>query len=95
MNDRLLLSRAWSLIEERTERSVDGVGLLPWRPHDVWSALSTVAPDFASYYRLNDYMAESGHHLFGTDGLADVASLPNHQLRHVFQHAIAANHDRT
>ncbi|MGI9452491.1 MAG: hypothetical protein ACR2QH_17900 [Geminicoccaceae bacterium] len=94
MDDRLLLSRAWCLIEEQTERSVDGVGLLPWRPHDVWSALSAVAPDFASYFRLNDHMAESGHHLFGTNGLAEVASLPDRQLRHVFQHAIAADDDR-
>ena len=94
MNDRLLLNQAWRLIEEHTERSVDGVGLLPWRPHDIWSAISAVAPDFASYYRLNNQMTESAHQLFGTVGLADVANLPEKQLRHVFQHAIAADDDR-
>jgi len=94
LNDRLLLNQAWRLIEEQTERSVDGVGLLPWRPHDVWSAISAVAPDFASYYRLNDHMTESAHQLFGTVSLADVAKLPENQLRHVFQHAIAADDDR-
>ena len=93
-NDRRLLNRAWRLIEEQTERSVDGVGLLPWRPHDVWSALSAVSPDFASYYRLNDHMTESAYQLFGTVGLADVANLPENQLHHVFQHAIAADDNR-
>ncbi|MGI9500815.1 MAG: hypothetical protein ACR2P3_12310 [Geminicoccaceae bacterium] len=82
------------MIEEQTERSVDGVGLLPWRPHDIWSALSTVSPDFTSYYRLNDQMAESAHLLFGTIGLADVANLSEHRLRHVFQHAMAADDKR-
>lgn len=94
MNDRRLLNRAWCLIEKQTERSVDGVGLLPWRPHDFLSAISAVAPDFASYYRLNDHMNESAHQLFGTVGLADVANLPDNQLRHVFRRAIAADDDR-
>ena len=94
MNDRLLLNQAWRLIEEQTERSVDGVGLLPCRPHDIWSAISAVAPDFASYYRLNDHMNESAHQLFGTVGLADLANLPENQLRHVFQLAMAADDDR-
>ena len=94
MNDRLLLNQAWRLIEEHTERSVDGVGLLPCRPHDIWSAISAVAPDFASYYRLNDHMNESAHQLFGTVGLADLANLPENQLRHVFQLAMAADDDR-
>ncbi len=94
LNDRRLLNRAWHLIEGQTERSVDGVGLLPWRPHDFWSALSTVSPDFASYHRLNDQMAESAHLLFGTVGLAEVANLSDHRLRHVFQHAMAADDKR-
>jgi len=94
LNDRRLLNRAWRLIEKRMERSVDGVGLLPWRPHDVLSAISTVAPDFDSYYRLNDHMTESAHQLFGTVGLAGVANLPENQLRHVFQHAMTADDDR-
>lgn len=94
MKDQLLLSRAWRLIEDQTERSVDGVGLLPRRPHDAWSALVAVAPDFACYYRLNDHMVKSAHQLFGAAGLADVGNLPCDQLRHVFQHAIAADDDR-
>ena len=94
MNDRLLHNQAWRLIEEQTERSVDGVGLLPCRPHDVWSAISAVAPDLASYYRLNHHLTESAHQLFGTVSLAAIAKLPENQLRHVFQHAIAADDDR-
>ncbi len=94
MNDRRLLNQAWCLIEEQTERSVDGVGLLPCRPHDFLSAISAVAPDFTSYYRLNDHMTESAHQLFGTVGLADVANLSENQLRHVFQHAMTADDDR-
>ena len=91
LNDRRLLNRAWRLIEEQTERSVDGVELLPWRPHDIWSALSAVSPDFASYYRLNNHMIKSAHQLFGTVGLTDVANLPENQLHHVFQHTMAAD----
>ena len=94
MNDQRLLTRAWDLIEKRIERSVDGVGLLPWRPHDLWSALSAVAPDFASYCRLNSHLADCAQSLFGVIGLVDLAKLPNHQLRHVFQQAIEANDHR-
>jgi len=47
-----------------------------------------------SYYRLNDHMNESAHQLFGTVGLADLANLPENQLRHVFQLAMAADDDR-
>ena len=92
MKDRLLLNRAWNLIENQTKRSVDGVGLLPLRPHDAWSAISAVAPDFESYYRLNNHMADKANALFGSIGLAELAKLPDHQLRHVFQKAIEDRH---
>lgn len=89
LKDRLLLSRAWCLIEEQTERSVDGVGLLPWRPHDAWSALAAVAPDFGCYCRLYNQMAKSAYALRGAESLAQMVELPSSQLREVFQHAIA------
>lgn len=92
MKDRLLLNRAWDLIESQTTRSVDGVGLLPWKPHDAWSAISAVAPDFESYYRLNSQMADKANALFGSIDLADLAKLPDHQLRHVFQTATEDHH---
>lgn len=95
MKDQVLFDRAWSLIENQTKRSVDGVGLLPWRPHDVWSAISAVAPDFESYYRLNSQMAEKAQALFGVVGLAGLADLPDHQLRHVFQQARAGKGRKT
>lgn len=88
MKDKECLRKAWKLIEHQAERSVDGVGLLPNRAHDTWSALATAASDFVIYRRLNDRITESGQALFGTDGLADIAKLPDRQLHDIFRHAM-------
>ena len=88
MSDQERLLQAWKLIEHQAQRSVDGVGLLPSRAHDTWSALAAAASDFVSYRRLNDRIAESGHLLFGTTGLVDIDRLPDRQLRDIFRHAM-------
>ena len=88
VNDQERLRQAWTLIEHQTQRSVDGVGLLPTRAHDTWSALAATASDFVSYRRLNDRIAESSNVLFGTTGLVDIDRLTDRQLRDIFRRAM-------